>query len=103
MENLNQAKVAMQEAESVADNGAKPTHHAVAETIERVQTTILPIKQVKQDPWTILGSALLMGYVIGSSNGGGLMAIRHAPLAVEKTRQLHNPASPEAPCHDHRP
>jgi len=103
MENLNQAKIAVQKATSVADNGANPTHHAVAETIEPVEpvkTTILLIKQVKQDPWTILGSALLLGYVIGSSNGGGLIAMRHAPLAVAKTRRLHNPASPESPCHD---
>jgi hypothetical protein len=100
MENLNQAKIAIQEAASVADNGANPTPHAVAKTIERVKTTIHLIEQVKQDPWTILGSALLMGYAIGSLNGGGLGAIRRAPLAVEKARQLHNPASAAAPSHD---
>jgi hypothetical protein len=96
MENLNQAKIAMQEATSVADIGANPTHHAVAETIERAKTTIHLIEQVKQDPWAILGSVLLMGYAIGSLNGSGLVAIRHASLTVEKTRQLHNLASPAA-------
>jgi hypothetical protein len=103
MENFNQAKIAVQEATLVGDNSANPTSHAVAKTIEQVKTTIHLIDQVKQDPWTMLGSALLMGYAIGSLNGGELLAIRHAPLAVEKTRQLHNPASPAAPCHDERP
>jgi hypothetical protein len=100
LENLNQLKIAMQEATSLADSGANPTHDALAESIERAKTTIHLVEQVKQDPWTMLGSALLMGYVIGSLNGGGLVAIRRASLAVEKTRQLHDLAAPAAPCHD---
>ena len=80
LENLNQAKIAMQEATSAADSGASPTHDALAESIERAKTTIHLVEQVKQDPWTMLASALLMGYAIGSLNGGGLVAIRRASL-----------------------
>jgi hypothetical protein len=78
IENLVQAKETMQEQAAVIDNGDKPIHHAVAETIERVKAILYLIERVKQDPWVMLGNALLVGYIIGSLNRGNLLAIRHA-------------------------
>jgi ElaB/YqjD/DUF883 family membrane-anchored ribosome-binding protein len=78
IENLVQAKKTMQEQETVIDNDHRPIHHAVAETIERVKAILYLIERVKQDPWSMLGSALLVGYIIGSLNRGNLLAIRHA-------------------------
>jgi hypothetical protein len=78
IENLAQAKNTMQEQAGVIDNDDKPVHHAVAETIERVKAILYLIERVNQDPWIMMGSALLVGYIIGSLNRGNLLAIRHA-------------------------
>ena len=78
IENLGQAKKAMQEQTLVIDKCDMPIHHVVAETIERVKAILYLIERVNQDPWTMLGSALLVGYIIGSLNRGNLLAIRHA-------------------------
>jgi len=77
IENLVQAKKTMQEQTAVIDKGDKPIHHAVAETIERVKAILYLIERVNQDPWIMLGSALLVGYIIGSLNRGNSLAIRH--------------------------
>ncbi len=78
IENLTHAKVIMQEQAAVIDNGDNPIQHAVTETIERVKTILYLIERVNQDPWIMMGSALLVGYIIGSLNRGNLLAIRHA-------------------------
>jgi hypothetical protein len=66
IENLDQARQAMQGTTSAVDNGANPIQRAIAESTERVKATINLIDQVKHDPWIMLGSAVLIGYVIGS-------------------------------------
>ena len=78
IENLSHAQKAMQEAPSTTHNGAHPIHRAVGEAIERVKATMCLIEQVKQDPWVMLGSALVMGYVLGSLNRGNLLSPYHA-------------------------
>ena len=78
IENLGQAKKAMQEQTLVIDKDNEPIHHAVAETIERVKAILYLIERVNQDPWIMLGSALLVGYILGNLNRGNLLAIRHA-------------------------
>ena len=83
IENLSQAKKAMQATTSVTVNGTDPIHPAVAETIERVQAIFHLIEQTKREPWIMLGSALLMGYVIGSLNRGNVLTIRHANSEVK--------------------
>jgi len=78
IENLGQARKAMQEQTLVIDKDNEPIHHAVAETIERVKAILYLIERVNQDPWIMLGSALLVGYILGNLNRGNLLAIRHA-------------------------
>lgn len=78
IENLVQAKKAMQEQTLVIDKCDMPIHHAVAETIERVKAILYLIERVNRDPWIMFGSALLVGYIIGSLNRGNLLAIRNA-------------------------
>jgi hypothetical protein len=78
IENLGQAKKAMQEQTLVIDKDNEPIHYAVAETIERVKAILYLIERVNQDPWIMLGSALLVGYILGNLNRGNLLAIRHA-------------------------
>lgn len=78
IENLVQAKKAMQEQTLVIDKCDMPIHHVVAETIERVKAILYLIERVNRDPWIMFGSALLVGYIIGSLNRGNLLAIRNA-------------------------
>jgi hypothetical protein len=78
IENLAQGKKAMQEQTLVIDKCDIPIQHAVAETIERVKAILYLIERVNQDPWTMFGSALLVGYILGSLNRGNLLTIRHA-------------------------
>ena len=78
IENLVQAKKAMQEQTLVIDKCDTPVHQAVAETAERVKAILYLIERVNQDPWIMLGSALLVGYIIGSLNRGNLLTIRYA-------------------------
>jgi hypothetical protein len=78
IENLAQAKKTMQEQTLAIDKCDNPTQHTVVETIERVKAILYLIERVKQDPWAMFGSALLVGYIIGSLNRGNLLTIRHA-------------------------
>jgi hypothetical protein len=78
IENLAQAKKAMQEQTLVIDKCDTPIHQAVAETVERAKAILYLIERVNQDPWIMLGSALFVGYIIGSLNRGNLLALRHA-------------------------
>ena len=71
IENLNEYRKAMQATTSATNNHANGIHRAVAEAIERLKATINISEQVKQDPWIMLASAVLMGYVIGNLNHGG--------------------------------
>src|SRR6266508_3769167 len=42
--------------------------HTMEETIERVKYTSTVIEQVDQNPWIMLGSAVLTGYILGGLN-----------------------------------
>ena len=92
IENLRQAKKAMQATTSITGNGTDPVHPAVAETIERVQAIFHVIEQTKREPWIMLGSALLVGYVIGSLNRGNVLTVRHVNSEL-KNPGLQNAAS----------
>jgi hypothetical protein len=91
IKNLAQAKKSMQEQTAQIDKDDEPIHHAVAETIERVKALLYLIERVNQDPWIMLGSALLVGYIMGSLNRGNLLAIRHAhPDNIKVERSMIN-------------
>ena len=64
--NLDQARKAMQGTTSAMENGANTIQRAVVESTETAKATISLIDQVKHDPWIMLGSAVLIGYVIGN-------------------------------------
>ena len=97
IENLNRARQAMQEAPSTTGNSVHPIHHAVAETIERLKATIDVIEQVKRDPWVMLGSAVVMGYVLGTLNRGKVLPSCQEQPGVKKRYELQQPASTALP------
>lgn len=97
VENLKEYRKALEGPPSATDNGDNAIHQAVAETIERLKATINVIEQVKRDPWIILATAVVMGYVIGNLNRGDLWALRHTRPQAQKSRELQSPASAALP------
>jgi hypothetical protein len=53
-------------AKSTIDSILETIKHTMEETIERVKYTSTVIEQVDQNPWIMLGSAVLTGYVLRS-------------------------------------
>ena len=93
MWNIDRFKGALEETQSAMDHSIVHINQAVDETLVRVKSTADLIGQVKQDPWIMVGSAILMGYVIGSLNRGDLFAMRHAHTQIKKSCGLESPAS----------
>lgn len=97
IENLNHARKAMQEAPATTDNGAHPMHQAVTETIERLKAIINLIEQVKREPWVMLGSSVVMGYVLGSMKRKQPIPSGRAQPAVTRTYEVPHPESAALP------
>ena len=97
IENLNHARQAMQEAPAIADNGAHPVHQAVAETIERLKASIDLIEQVKREPWVMLGSAVVMGYVLGTLKRKPSFPSYHAQPPAVRSYEAPQPESAALP------
>ena len=93
MWNIDRFKDALEETKLAMDQSIVRINQAVDETLVRVNSTADLLGQVKQDPWIMVGSAILMGYVIGSLNRGDLFAMRHARTQVRESCGLESPAS----------
>jgi hypothetical protein len=93
LENLRQAKQAIEASASVTAHNGTPVHRAVAETIEQTKACLHLSKGVDQDPWMMLGSALLMGYILGSSRDGKSSTGRRAHAEVKRSLALHSSTS----------
>jgi ElaB/YqjD/DUF883 family membrane-anchored ribosome-binding protein len=65
---MNRVKDTMEERKSVLDTSIDTLRQTVDETVDRVKATADLIEQVKQNPWIMLGSAVLVGYVLGGLN-----------------------------------
>jgi hypothetical protein len=92
IENLDQAQEAMQATAPGAVNGPNPVHAAVTDTVERVEAILHLLERTKREPWMMLSSALLMGYVIGCLNRGKVFTIRQVNSEV-KNPGLQSPTS----------
>jgi ElaB/YqjD/DUF883 family membrane-anchored ribosome-binding protein len=65
MEGFTQAQETMKGAKSAIDTLVETVKLTVEETVERAKSTADLIDQVQQHPWIMLGSAMLMGYILG--------------------------------------
>jgi len=68
MEKVRGVQETIDSAKSTIDNILETMKHTLEETIERVKYTTTVIEQVDQNPWIMLGSAVLTGYVLGGLN-----------------------------------
>jgi ElaB/YqjD/DUF883 family membrane-anchored ribosome-binding protein len=76
--NIHRVKDTVEETKSVIDTGIDTLRQAIDETVERVKSTAELIDQVKQNPWIMLGSAALVGYVLGSLNRQEALGVGYA-------------------------
>src|SRR5215475_8787855 len=70
MEKVKGVQETIDSTKSTIDNILETIKHTMEETIERVKYTSTVIEQVDQNPWIMLGSAVLTGYVLGGLNEG---------------------------------
>jgi hypothetical protein len=91
-EGVDRIKEAVEGTTSTIDNSIDAFKYAVDETVERVKSTAVLIDQVKQNPWIMLGSAVLLGYVIGSLNRQEALDKGHAPSEAKPSFAPHPPA-----------
>jgi uncharacterized membrane protein len=79
MEKVKGVQETIDSAKSTIDNILETIKHTMEETIERVKYTSTVIEQVDQNPWIMLGSAVLTGYVLGGLNQGGSPSQHYTP------------------------
>jgi ElaB/YqjD/DUF883 family membrane-anchored ribosome-binding protein len=65
LEGFKQVQGTMEGAKSAIDTIVETAKLTVDETVERVKGTADLIDQVQQHPWIMLGSAILIGYLLG--------------------------------------
>jgi hypothetical protein len=82
---IDRLKGTIEETKLAIDHGLDTINQAVDETITRVNPTADLIARVNHDPWIMIGSAILMGYVMGSLNRGDLFAACHTHTQVEES------------------
>jgi len=82
--NMDRLKETTEEAKSAIDYGLDVVPQAVEETILKIKSTADSIVQLDQNPWMMLGSAILMGYAIGSLAPGALVTKRDRSTQVEE-------------------
>src|SRR5262245_19117744 len=70
MDKVKGVQETIDNARSTIDNVLETIKHTMEETVERVKYTATVIEQVDQNPWIMLGSAVLTGYVMGGLYGG---------------------------------
>jgi ElaB/YqjD/DUF883 family membrane-anchored ribosome-binding protein len=87
MAGFTQVQETVEGAKSAVDTLLESVKLTVDETVERVKTTADLadlLDQVQQHPWLMLGSAILLGYILGSlakhtSSASGQMPERPRP------------------------
>lgn len=71
MEKIQGVQETIDNAKSTIDNILETIKSTMEETIERVKYTSKVIEEVDQNPWIMLGSAVLTGYVLGGLQAAG--------------------------------
>jgi archaellum component FlaC len=64
---FKQAQGPVEGAKTTTDHILESVEMMMDETIERVKTTTDLVNQAQQHPWIMMGSAVLMGYIVAKS------------------------------------
>ena len=66
MEGVKQVQETVEGAKAAVDEILESVKGTVNETVERMQPVADLLDHVQQNPWLLLGGAILMGYILGS-------------------------------------
>jgi ElaB/YqjD/DUF883 family membrane-anchored ribosome-binding protein len=66
LEGFKQLQETVDEAKGAVDTMLERVKDTTHEMVERVKPVADLLDQVQQHPWLLMGSALLMGYILGS-------------------------------------
>ena len=66
MEGFKQVQETVAGAQSAVEHTIDTVKETVDGLVDRVKGTADLLEQVQQAPWTMLGSAILLGYILGS-------------------------------------
>jgi ElaB/YqjD/DUF883 family membrane-anchored ribosome-binding protein len=69
IEGFEQLQETVGEAKAAVDAILERVQGTVQETVERMHPTDELLEYVQQNPWLLLGGAILMGYILGSLAG----------------------------------
>jgi hypothetical protein len=94
MQGFKQVQETVEKAKSTADSVIESVKGTVDETIERAKSTSELIAQVNQNPWIMFGSALLVGYILGSLARNKAFDSTRTP---DRPAQHPGPGSPLSP------
>jgi len=92
MENVKRVQGTVEQTKATIDNVIETIKSAMDETIERVKYTSDLVEQVYQNPWIMLGSAILTGYVLGSVNRDTAFG-QHQAHAQDMSNSNHEKAT----------
>jgi ElaB/YqjD/DUF883 family membrane-anchored ribosome-binding protein len=88
MESFERIQQTVVQAEVTVDSLMDAVEAATSEAADNVRSTAAFIQQSKEHPWITFGSAVLVGYILGSLAGG---------KASKATPAKDRPASPPSP------
>jgi ElaB/YqjD/DUF883 family membrane-anchored ribosome-binding protein len=94
MQGFKQVQETVEQAKSTADSIIESVKGTVDETIEHAKSTSELIAQVHQNPWIMFGSALLVGYILGSLGRNKAFDSTRTP---DRPAQHSGPGSPLSP------
>jgi ElaB/YqjD/DUF883 family membrane-anchored ribosome-binding protein len=66
IEGFKQVQETVDGAKAAVDAMLESVHGTVHETVERMKPAADLLEHVQQNPWLLLGGAILMGYIFGS-------------------------------------
>ena len=89
MWNIDQVKGTIEETKLAMDKSIDTINLAVDETFVKVKSTADFVDQVKQNPWIMFGTAILMGYALGCLNRGEVLSAHQAHIQHESSSQLN--------------
>ena len=94
MHKVKDVQGTIEDAKSTVDNLLDTIKQTMEETMERVKSTASLIEQVDQNPWIMFGSALLVGYILGSLARNKAFDSTRTP---DRPAQYSGPGSPLSP------
>ena len=77
MNGIQRVQGTVEEAKSAVDNILETLKYTMEEAVDRVKSITELIEQVERNPWIMFGSAVMMGYVLGSVDYKGSFGSRH--------------------------